>query len=676
MPAPGFAIVTGAAQVFRSLSLTIKATALLLVMGAVIWSVLSYFQARDTKAALRTHLAEELARRAHDDRRAFDEALEEHRHSAMLMISLRVFQEYIERLDSRGWEAGSPKVFSSSPPWLARRFLRREFRNSRYLLLFDDLGRVRQIFNNGFSPLREQFVDSASELMRQSLQRSFITDAGKTPMLLAAESISDANGSTRAYLMLATPIDTDFLMNAHGISVTGDIVAVRDANTNEILATSRPDLLSEGVFIGDQAERFMVVGQSFFEYGALDIPLQLISLQETADVETLASRMAAEARQDLALYALAFGGAFALIVLWIARRLNLFTHSIVRMAENKGKGKDDSDIVPPDGDEIAVLQNAFDKLMRELDTQQRALLHSSKLASIGELAAGVAHEINNPLNVLSLLISEQLRRIPDNDRRDTSVRRMLEKMLDAVERIASIVEGLRTYARTDTAESTNVDLHKVVNSSLSLVKAIYSKENITFDVQLKADKSTVFGQEGKLNQVLMNYLTNAHDALEGRLNGRILVETENDDDLIRLRIVDNGCGMSEEIAARMFDAFFTTKPPGQGTGLGMGIAHSIIDDMDGTIEVSSHEGRGSTVITALPLSTGDLPLLELCADGADFEVLPLRLMIVDDEPDLRELLGGAMARYTEGVTVVDGGAQALIRLREQAYDVVITDLKM
>jgi signal transduction histidine kinase len=264
------------------------------------------------------------------------------------------------------------------------------------------------------------------------------------------------------------------------------------------------------------------------------------------------------------------------------------------------------------------------------------IFQAEKLASLGLLSAGVAHEINNPLayvaNNLAVLerdcrslsglleayeqaqpmlaaacpeVAERIDQI--SEAIDLPyVRSNLEQLLTStrkgVKRISGIVENLRRFARLDQAAVDRVDLKQAINSSLELIRSQLEQRQITVEQQV-GGALPVICAPAQINQVVLNLLVNAMQAIEatGRVGGLIKIETLARGDEVILEVADDGCGIPVEILPRIFDPFFTTKPVGQGTGLGLAISHGIIVDHGGRIEVESTPGRGSRFRVFLPV---------------------------------------------------------------------------
>jgi PAS domain S-box-containing protein len=241
------------------------------------------------------------------------------------------------------------------------------------------------------------------------------------------------------------------------------------------------------------------------------------------------------------------------------------------------------------------LQATFEKLQNT----QSMLIQSEKMASLGVLAAGVAHEINNPLNFINggLLFLENY--IKDNlNEKYEEAKPVLEAMNTGVVRAADIVKSLSHYSRNDTMPYVICDVHKIMNDCLIMLKDQH-KSRIDIRKDYIENHSVVLGNEGKLHQVFLNIFANACQAIEGK--GEISISTKKVKSKIQILITDNGHGISKEHINRIFDPFFTTREPGKGTGLGLSIVYNIITEHKGSIEIESEVGIGTRVKIDFPL---------------------------------------------------------------------------
>ena len=241
---------------------------------------------------------------------------------------------------------------------------------------------------------------------------------------------------------------------------------------------------------------------------------------------------------------------------------------------------------------------------KERDEYQKQVFQATKLASIGELAAGVAHEINNPLMIMTGNL-EILEECFDEEEPDVKLyTEAFKKLYISLARVSEIVEGLRTYARSDTNQYQDLDINKAIVETISMINSIYSADGIQIELDLEDGALLVNGTLGRFQQVLMNLISNARDALLA-LKGvsealQIKVKTITSDRTIQIKVIDNGYGIKESDLDKIFDSFYTTKDIGKGTGLGLSISYSIIKSMKGKLDVSSEEGKGAVFTITLP----------------------------------------------------------------------------
>lgn len=278
------------------------------------------------------------------------------------------------------------------------------------------------------------------------------------------------------------------------------------------------------------------------------------------------------------------------------------------------------------------LENRNTELARrkaELERVQAQLVHSEKMASLGQLAAGIAHELNNPAGFIfsnmavlpgyvsrlaQILSTYEGISLPDSDAERVRVAKnendydniladltsIAADSYNGAERIREIVQNLRLFSRLDEAEFKQVDLHEGIESTLRLLSRYYTSPYIT----LRRDYGNlppINCYAGQLNQVWMNLLVNAAQAV-GDVHGEVQIKTWYDDEIVSASVSDTGKGIAPEHLKRIFDPFFTTKPIGEGTGLGLSISHGIVERHRGTLSVESALGRGTTFTVSLPVN--------------------------------------------------------------------------
>lgn len=303
--------------------------------------------------------------------------------------------------------------------------------------------------------------------------------------------------------------------------------------------------------------------------------------------------------------------------------------------------------------------------------RQRDFAHQNeKLAALGSLLAGVAHELNNPLSVVvarAALLEEALARGPQ-----AASARTLKA---AADRCAGIVRTFLAVARAKPQEKGVVSVAAVFDAVLDMVAYGFRTADIAVERGTLDPDARVEVEPERLHQVLLNLLVNAQHALrDGPLPRRVRVSARVVDGMAEIVVEDNGPGVPAAIRRRIFEPYFTTKPVGIGTGIGLAVSHGIVTAHGGTITVEEAEGGGARFVVRLPCAAASAA--PDAAAGRDEPPGRLRVLVVDDEPDITEVLAEVLARDGHAVTTAADGEAALAALAARASDVLVTDLRM
>ncbi len=245
------------------------------------------------------------------------------------------------------------------------------------------------------------------------------------------------------------------------------------------------------------------------------------------------------------------------------------------------------------------------------ETLNRQLMQASKMASIGELSVGVAHEINNPLAIISTEREILIDASQKANGIDPSFRTQLDNAMHQIDvqiqRCKRITHNLLRFSRRTESVIDTVDINAFISEVIDLMEREARSSGITFFERLSADVPPILSDLSQLQQVFLNLITNAIDAHEDKRYGSVAISTTylESEKIVEIVVSDTGCGMSQETLARVFDPFFTTKPTGRGTGLGLSICYSIIKGLGGRIHVKSVPGQGTDFIIRLPLRKSD-----------------------------------------------------------------------
>jgi len=228
------------------------------------------------------------------------------------------------------------------------------------------------------------------------------------------------------------------------------------------------------------------------------------------------------------------------------------------------------------------------------ERMEEQMSQTEKLTSLGLLAAGVAHEVNTPLAVISNYIQMLAKQMPDADPRQS----IIEKIVKQTFRASEIVNNLLNFSRTGAGESVDIDVNRVVEETLSLVSHPLKTSQIQVVKHLGETLPAVRGSANKLQQVFLNLFLNARDAMPG--GGLLEVRTGAHNGSVEIEVVDTGAGIPREHIHRIFDPFFTTKASGRGTGLGLSVSYGIIKEHSGKIDVRSTPGKGTSFHVEFP----------------------------------------------------------------------------
>jgi len=331
-----------------------------------------------------------------------------------------------------------------------------------------------------------------------------------------------------------------------------------------------------------------------------------------------------------------------------------------------------------------IIGVAYDITDRE--RAEQALLHSKtqlaregRLASLGVLAAGVAHEINNPLSYILLNIDLVLRDIRARTA-ESDVTDLESHLLEArsgVDRVRVIVQDLKAFSRAHTERWEPCDVRRILDNSIELAaNEIRHRARLVRDYH---DVPPVEANPARLGQVFLNLLVNAAQSLpEGRVTANeIRVSTRYEEERVIVTVSDTGAGMTPEVMSHVFEPFFTTQPVGEGTGLGLSICHGIVASLDGEITVESREGNGSAFHVILPARAPISAEPRISVAPSTPPVAPRsRILVADDEPVLANALGRLLEAQHEVVVCKSGREAARILDQDTRFDVILCDLIM
>jgi PAS domain S-box-containing protein len=323
-----------------------------------------------------------------------------------------------------------------------------------------------------------------------------------------------------------------------------------------------------------------------------------------------------------------------------------------------------------------ISRDVTDRKQRDEERKQleQKAQFASRLASVGELASGVAHEINNPLTAVIGYAHLLL------DRKDipADIKRDVEVINEGAQRVAGIIKKLLVFARQTKPERTYVDVNEIINTTLELRAYSLQSNNIKVILQLNPELPMTVADPGQLQQVFLNLIMNAETEVKlVHGGGKLSIRTEQIGDNIRVSFKDNGLGIAKENLERIFNPFFTTRKVGQGTGLGLSVCHGIVTEHKGRIWAESQLGKGASFIVELPIvnESKQLEMPEPVVRETR-KAVKARILVVDDETVIQQFVSQILTEEGHEVEAVDSAEDALEEVNNKKYQAIMLDIKM
>ncbi|MBT3234414.1 MAG: response regulator [Bdellovibrionales bacterium] len=308
---------------------------------------------------------------------------------------------------------------------------------------------------------------------------------------------------------------------------------------------------------------------------------------------------------------------------------------------------------------------------------EEQLTHNSTLAILGEIAAGVGHEINNPLVVADGTLAQVEKQLIAEGVKTPILFEKIKKISETNKRIRNIVDGLRTFATSDTSsDQEHFSMEEAVKRTINLIAAAYEREGVLLTVEKSTVELFIFGHIGLLQQILINLISNARDATKGQKVREVrIVIKGSGDQKGQLLVSDNGTGIPQLLQKKIFEPFFTTKGGEMGTGIGLTLVDKLVTELGGELSLDSQIGEGTTFTATFPVvvkSEDDCQSLEV----KSVQPRSGSVLVIDDEEDIREILAEMIEDMGMTVEQADDGDTALEMVKLKRYDYICTDIRM
>jgi hypothetical protein len=353
----------------RRIPLTYKMLILTVTIGLISWGILDYFQSRQLKAIFDAQMTEQLNVRAQEARVRFDNYVEAHRAAVKLSVSQKRFSDY---LTGKNIRAGAKIKYYKDfvPPWMPDPSSMRSLVQISYALLMDGKGNVREVYQGlpEYPPISLLRPDN---LLRQlSFNQSLMTNVDGVPFVMTAQPVFSQQKEMIAILMIASPLNDDFLIASQGLSNERITVALVSGGETRILASNRPDDLPDGISLDKIKGRYRITGKSFFDTGSSDLLVEFISLISNDEYDNISRSILLAGREQRAIAVFILISVFASIMLWITRRIGYLTWHIADFSERVLQGKVEGS---SRGDELNILDEKFHRLTEEVVSSQEII---------------------------------------------------------------------------------------------------------------------------------------------------------------------------------------------------------------------------------------------------------------------------------------------------------------
>lgn len=365
----------------RNHSLMLKMLSSTVVIGLIVWAITDTIQNYSLKQIFNNKLADRFSWQAEKQRIMFDRYVKGHHQAVKLFINS---QSLINYIDSPSWQNnGKTKTYNKPPPWLPKLSVIRNFFHPRYIILLDAQGSCRELYKADSGPAPTILRHPDPMLLNLSKNQIFLTTLNNKPYLLASAKVSNAKENSQATLLLASPLDEEFLMASQASALAdSNVIALLTEDKPTILVSSNSSLIPSGTKIEDLKSNYLKIGQGFFDYGATDITIELVSFISTDESHQLTKEVLNEERSIRALTALIYIASFIVLMFIITRRLHRFTNYVVGFSERINLKKLN---LMDTGDEISILEENFNRLADAVQDENQALTHQALHDHLTEL---------------------------------------------------------------------------------------------------------------------------------------------------------------------------------------------------------------------------------------------------------------------------------------------------
>lgn len=634
----------------KNVSMVVKMLILTGGVGLFSWLALDHVVSERIGTVFQRQLLEIMEQQASEDRLLWHEFLSFHSWAVTLLSRQEHYVHYVEQQEARGWmtpPTGKIIRHLNKPSWLPGRSVTRKLAFASHILLLDGAFHLREVYSQIDHDLADNQFEEMLELNPQVDGQNVLTHVGDTLHLVTTSALRGRDGQPRAWLLFVSPLNDDLLDMFQQQYRSMGISAFIDNNTDQVFASSRPDLVPKGSRMADLARDYHISGKRFLDHGfTSDATMRFATLIPLANLARLNQSVMAEERIYRIYAHLLLTLMFLWIVYWISRHIAQFVTNMESFARDElgihAKAREgdllehmkeqfrhmsDEIIVARQRDAVHAeeLEQANQALSQSLEMVQRAqaqLVQSEKLAALGGLVAGIAHEINTPAGIAftsSTHLEEETQLIQQRYQSGEMRRSELENYFATAAESATLIQNnlnratqlIRNFKMVAVDQASGERrffnlkqyLEGVIQSLRPKLKITRVSVTIDCPVELTLDSFP-----GIFSQIFTNLVVNSlTHGYEKDQTGAIRIMVEEARDHVKIAYSDDGRGIPPEHMTRIFEPFYTTIRGRGGSGLGLHIVHNLVaETLRGTIFCHSEPGQGVTFIIQIPKEEADV----------------------------------------------------------------------
>ncbi|MBF0357043.1 MAG: HAMP domain-containing histidine kinase [Magnetococcales bacterium] len=577
---------------------------------------------KDDQEALQKRFIKEMNVRARASRIRLDNYVKLHHYSAELFVTQKRFVNYLNKTDP-SQSPGNLLNHNSTPPWFPDRSIQRTYIKSHHFLLLDSAGLIREKYSRRGKSIPEQLnerIKHHNTILMPTESWFAKLDTGL--FLITSQSLKKAGNPFWNRLLLVTEVDDEFIFASQGLLATDDLFALIDNETQTVMVSSDIELIPVESKIESLQKNYLIGSESFFDYGNSDVIIKLVVLVPRIELENLLNQVDQESKRQVVMISTTFIITFILVFLWFILHLNRFTQKMVTVSKNN-LGITAPTAAP--GGPLERLQNQFNLLSvailqareRERLTQIQ-LAKSEMMAALGDLVAGVAHEINTPLGISytsATFLNGNTKKIHTAWKDQELTRSDLESYMELATESTELIEKNLARASNLVSSFKMVAVDQGRNDQRTFNIKEYIEEILvnlrpkwkrtSHSIHLTSpDDLIVNSFPGAISQIISNLVVNSLlHAFPEKSEGKMHIDITKEGDMVILNYSDNGCGMTKHGINKVFEPFFTTARDRGGSGLGMHIVFNLVTQaLNGTIECKSELGAGVNFKITFPVT--------------------------------------------------------------------------